>query len=603
MKREDTSTSTSLSSESEGLPIEALSFHPSRCLAFKQCLESHSYCNRNVGQADALPKRLVDMGEEGLFRPRLVLTSELKQKHKDGSKDKDKAYANATATAHPIKYIALSHSWSSLSQRDKKSLSTTRENESRHYNKIDVEAIPPNYRAVMHMCRALGVRYLWMDSLCIVQQPTDDNRVDWDEEAGRMRQIYGAAVLTVALNTTQPLFKKTEKADQADPADPANQAVQADPAEWDAIERECRLIDHILWRPLFTKRILQGGIVGERAWCLQERHLSPRVLHLLDNGKFILECAQGGMVDNSQRNPRVRRGEIPYSRGDKLAITKRLVDIEYEYEHGGKTISSSVLLSYWYDFWIEYSRRKLTVTTDNLAALAGMAESMQKLTAMTYLSGLWLEDLPRGFLWESTFASPGNRPEHTRFNTYHAPTWSWSSVDGPTRLVPELTPGNLGIIDDEKKQFLVTAISPLVHGTAIQLYGILKQFACVSSNNARHTPRHAPRDLDPGDQGILRQGSVVFDVPAESHQLLKAQHGRLWCLPLVGSFEISDPAQRPGLPGLPDKKTCLGMGLAKVNPMPGTDMQTFRRIGLVRLTLKDGSWHDLKHLATPIRLV
>lgn len=45
-----------------------------------------------------------------------------------------------------------------------------------------ISQLPQLYRDAIRAAKELGQRYLWIDSLCIVQ----DNKEDWLREAGRM---------------------------------------------------------------------------------------------------------------------------------------------------------------------------------------------------------------------------------------------------------------------------------------------------------------------------------------------------------------------------------------------------------------------------------
>jgi hypothetical protein len=73
----------------------------------------------------------------------------------------------------------------------------------------------------------------------------------------------------------------------------------------------------------------------------------------------------------------------------------------------------------------EYSRRELTVETDKLPAIAGLAGTFQEATDGTYLAGLWKEDLINGLLWIA------DGRDSTPISTYTAPSWSWASINGP----------------------------------------------------------------------------------------------------------------------------------------------------------------------------
>ena len=87
------------------------------------------------------------------------------------------------------------------------------------------------------------------------------------------------------------------------------------------------------------------------------------------------------------------------------------------------------------------------------------------------------------------------------------------------------------------------------------------------------------------DTAIIEEGTITFDVPSEADEYV------LRCLPFVARRE-----------------DCFGVGLQHANThaisedQEGVMVETFRRIGLVRLTLKEGTWFDLQELSEPTQL-
>src|SRR5436190_2642217 len=122
-----------------------------------QCTEGagqHKFCAKSTSVERYLPRRFIDVGvpEEWPCVPKLV----------------------DTATLHPsdseaIRYITLSHSWSTLSDGEQDSMKTTVESLEKRQAGIEIQGLPPQYQATILLCRCLGVRYLWIDSFCIIQ--------------------------------------------------------------------------------------------------------------------------------------------------------------------------------------------------------------------------------------------------------------------------------------------------------------------------------------------------------------------------------------------------------------------------------------------------
>lgn len=129
-----------------------------------RCLRSHSLC-RGIDKT-ALPSRVLDMGTS------LDSTVKLWQ----GSKEL--GY-----------YACLSHSWGTMN-----AVTTNSENLTRHLLGLPWEEMPRTFHDAITFAKRLGVRYIWIDSLCIIQ----DDPVDWECESAQMFSIYANAFITIA---------------------------------------------------------------------------------------------------------------------------------------------------------------------------------------------------------------------------------------------------------------------------------------------------------------------------------------------------------------------------------------------------------------------
>jgi hypothetical protein len=78
----------------------------------------------------------------------------------------------------------------------------------------------------------------------------------------------------------------------------------------------------------------------------------------------------------------------------------------------------------WTKIITEFSSRSLTFQDDKLPAVSALAQEVQKKSGWTYKSGLWLEDIHQGLLWEASGGGGRNA-------MYQAPSWSWASQDSP----------------------------------------------------------------------------------------------------------------------------------------------------------------------------
>jgi len=79
-------------------------------------------------------------------------------------------------------YVCLSHCWG----ESRCSMLTTQATLQQDLQNIQVAELPKTLRDAVAVSVRLGFRYLWMDSLCIVQ----DNQSDWKHEAAQMVSVY-----------------------------------------------------------------------------------------------------------------------------------------------------------------------------------------------------------------------------------------------------------------------------------------------------------------------------------------------------------------------------------------------------------------------------
>ncbi|KAM5373305.1 hypothetical protein ACJZ2D_007134 [Fusarium nematophilum] len=179
-----------------------------------------------------------------------------------------------------LPYIALSHRWSTSTPR---LLGTNRQ---AYYNSQPDDALPQKYQDVISICREIPVRYLWIDSLCILQ---DDDGLDFRREAPIMMDIYQQAFLTLTIcwdfNETT-FFRKRRPRSIPRPPSLHHGSYKASDSP-DPISSpggyafvECSLD---------FKMNVEDAPINRRAWDLQERCLSRRILYL-GNDQLYWEC-------------------------------------------------------------------------------------------------------------------------------------------------------------------------------------------------------------------------------------------------------------------------------------------------------------------------
>jgi hypothetical protein len=276
---------------------------------------------------------------------------------------------------------------------------------------IPISYLPKTFRDVISVARSLGTKFLWIDSLCIMQDSLDD----WQEEAGRMADVYRGSLCNIAASASS-------SADQGC-LYPKKPGCEPQPCivrnAWRQQDNDLLLYTSHYWEGIFENDPLR-----ERGWVVQELLLAPRILHL---GKRQLswECYE---VDACEEFP----GGIPRalkSRVRKSPLEEMGCLPPQETDHWMAT---------WAGIVHNYTSCQLTKPEDKLVALSGVAKIWQAVSQDEYIAGLWRKDLATQLLWTSAFEQQGPLEPAKE---YRAPSWSWASVDGQIYLP-------IGIDDD-----------------------------------------------------------------------------------------------------------------------------------------------------------
>ena len=317
------------------------------------------------------------------------------------------------------RYTALSHCWGKAVMPMLTTCCLDLMKES-----IPLSCLPKTFRDAIHITRKLGVSYLWIDSLCILQ----NSSVDWANESAQMDSIYTKAWVTIA----------------ADGAPDSRGGCFVGPH--DRVKELARIEcpgpngfpSHIYVRQgahrpgntfvAHTTSEVPTSSLDGRAWVLQERMLSPRTL-LYTSAELAFECYTETRCECEVK------ALTPYMNSYKKAFVENTVmgRVDFSSHHHD-----------WKITLMDYTRRRLTKDRDRLPAISGIAAAFHRATLATYAFGLWREDFLAGLLWlsrpdtRSTKCSQDEFDEERsvsrRHQTYHAPSWSWASVMGPVNM-------------------------------------------------------------------------------------------------------------------------------------------------------------------------
>ena len=302
------------------------------------------------------------------------------------------------------KYIALSHCWGG-----KALLRTTRSTLKNRKKQIQWCRLSKTFQDAVTITRRLGIEYLWIDSLCIIQDDEDD----WVAESANMGSIFQNSYLTIAASHA------SDGEDGCFTSTPELGNLSFEVSNIDGLEHP----SGVFCRPQILHHefsIAPDGTsidrmpLSRRAWVLQERLLSKRVVHFTA-WELVWECRT---VVRCQ----CRRVSLQHLENQKLRYSQCL----------DRNLGEHEIFSVWANLIQAYTSRNITYDIDRLTALSGLAEQFQHVGAGVYLAGLWHKTLPQLMTWIRSAWRP-RRPK-----IYLAPSWSWASVIGGVYFIPNI---------------------------------------------------------------------------------------------------------------------------------------------------------------------
>lgn len=310
------------------------------------------------------------------------------------------------------RYAALSYMWGT-----ELPLRTTKATFETFKSHIPWALIPKTLQDAMLIANGLELRYVWIDALTIIQDDSDD----WEAEAVKMASVYGNAYFTIgATNSTSchdGIFK---------PRDESAHNVLVGPL---GAGEEPRPVDSLREGEIYARRRWYNRAnelpLAKRGWTFQEYLLSRRFIHYAPN-ELIWECRAGQAVESTPdilKKPASRLNE-PLQ---LLALPPRNVADE---------VAVRELSELWTDLVQNYCQRSITVQSDKLPAMSGLANAFEASGMGRYCAGMWESDLLAELMW---FCNPFDaapprisgapaKPEHSRSD--RAPSWSWASMEG-----------------------------------------------------------------------------------------------------------------------------------------------------------------------------
>ena len=327
-----------------------------------------------------------------------------------------------------IRYAALSYCWGG----EQKEQTNTANLRQRERVGLKVAELCGTLQDAVMVTRQLGLPYLWIDSLCIVQDDTDDKT----KEVAKMGDIYSGAFVTISAASAS-------SAQEGFLQDRSPSAIRRFIIP---VQIQCE-DEEMGWCYLYRPEIYdpqQEEPLNSRGWALQEYLLPPRLL-IYGSWQMRWICRVFQESDGGPDHVYPRSFEKLRS---KLESRRTVDDIRRDgilaLDEGRMTKSyhcmqeMNDIIDLWPLLVEEFTSRGLSTPSDRSAAIYGVAIQYATLCSdKHYAAGLWASNIAKQLLWK--------RPRTYRSSTHNSdfpniddlservtrlPTWSWVSVDG-----------------------------------------------------------------------------------------------------------------------------------------------------------------------------
>ncbi|PNP74810.1 hypothetical protein FNYG_11947 [Fusarium nygamai] len=461
-----------------------------------QTCKDHHNCG-SASEDGWYPKRLIHVGDERQS-PRLIVS---KDERPEGC------------------YVALSHCWG----EDPEFLMLTSDNLSDFCIEIRLQNLPASFRDAVMTCRRIGIPYIWVDSLCILQSGHGSHD-DWLSHSEDMHLVYRNCALNISIDVSENphggAFRSRDPMYLQDcyvwtpfraPPKPSRESENDidDSTERSDLWNICAIFtsDDFSWARIHLP-------LSFRAWVFQERLLSPRTLHF-GYDRISWECDRSRNL--TEYLPEVINDNI-WKGFDCLA------------QNAFSVRENGDLATYYYDLVFPYTNRKLShPDEDKLVAFAAVARRCIPWFGSDYCAGIFRSTMPQGLLWEKM--SPVGRLGRSK--VYRAPSWSWASLDCRVRFAIFDSEGTVlaDIVDVEVE--LVDPNTPFgqVKSASLILTGSLvasDALVLKGANDEKFVAKGEPGCI--GYQDIQTILGHTFGITADTVNLWKEGERKAWLI-------------------------------------------------------------------------
>ncbi|KAI3324944.1 HET-domain-containing protein [Xylariaceae sp. AK1471] len=294
------------------------------------------------------------------------------------------------------RYIALSHCWGTMPKGLE--FFTDKDNLERHKKNIEFQKLPRTFQDAVTITRDLGIKYIWIDSLCIIQEDQDD----WENEAGKMEDVFSSAYCTIAASSARSCLEGFIHDRQPRPC-----IAVKDQAGGEVYY--CKNIDDF-------HGDVETGVLNQRGWVLQERALSRRTIHFTSN-QIYWECGEGVHCETLAK---LRNSKAEFL-GDSDFPQSAL-----KYFRDGRIVLFQTL----YEM---YSRLAFTLTTDRSMGILGLERKLARTLESKGDYGILQRYLQRSLMWQRE--GKGELTPITYSEDRCVPSWSWMAYTGAIKYM------------------------------------------------------------------------------------------------------------------------------------------------------------------------
>lgn len=330
------------------------------------------------------------------------------------SPSKVRLFCGTRGQTCPGKYLALSHRWGSSIQHKK--FCTNKANITQNQRGIEIADLPKTFQDAIQITRKLGIQFLWIDSLCIIQ----DDKEDWKTESRLMEQVFSSAYATIAAScargTSDGFLKPRPFGDCVTMKDEKGSSYYI----CDSINDFSRDVDR--------------GELNQRGWVLQERALSRRTIYFAEMQTY-WECGDGVRCETLTKMNKYDQVALPdpSQLSNLISYSKKASFLgDANFPNSIKSYVKGKKIQLFQSLYEKYTTLDLSFSEDRPIAIRGLEKRLLRALQTDGGHGVFNRYLHRCLLWRRS--SKDLRRIKT-FRGENIPSWSWMAYVGEIKYM------------------------------------------------------------------------------------------------------------------------------------------------------------------------